>query len=207
MYINLLELIVIRHGQSTADIEKRYEGRADFELTDLGRAQAYKAAKWIYEKFNIDLIISSPLKRAAETAEIIGREIGKVVKYDDGLMEWNNGILQGLFIEEAEKKYPMPKGGRKYYERIEKGESAIEFRARAEAFLAKLIDKYNVEGKDKRILIVSHGGMISMLFRSFLDLPINCKVGAASTDTGIHIWRIFDNRRIIIKINSQEHLL
>jgi len=164
----LIELVIIRHGQSIADIEGRHEGRADFALTELGEEQAKKAAIWLKDNFTFDLIISSPLKRASQTAEIISEEVNVKVTYDDALMEWNNGVLAGLLIEEANTKYPMPKGGRKYYHRIENGESMIEFRARAERFLSELLDSLNKYGESKRVLIVAHGGSISMLFQSLL---------------------------------------
>ncbi len=77
----MLELIIVRHGQSVADIERRYEGRADFPLTDLGREQATKLASWLNQKYPPNFILSSPLKRTSETAEIISSEVNIEVKY------------------------------------------------------------------------------------------------------------------------------
>lgn len=103
-----MEILLVRHGQSVADIEKRHEGRADYELTDLGVRQANALAAWISENYSIDQIISSPLKRAAKTAMLIGKAIGNEPVYEQQLMEWDNGLLAGLLREEATQRYPMP---------------------------------------------------------------------------------------------------
>ncbi|QAA30931.1 histidine phosphatase family protein [Clostridium manihotivorum] len=203
----MIDLVVVRHGQSGADLENKHEGRADFQLTTLGVQQAEKAAKWLKDKITFDYIFSSPLKRASVTAEIIAQRFNIKVLYDDLLMEYNNGVLAGLDREDAERLYPLPKGGRKYYDRIEAGESAIELRARAEEFLARLIDALSETQEDKRVLIVAHGGIINMLFNSFLNLPISSNVIVNTGDTGIHFWRIRGKERIILKSNIQEHLL
>jgi len=202
----MLEILIVRHGQSVADIEERHEGRADFPLTELGREQAAKVASWIAEKYPPEIMLSSTLRRASETAEAIAKKIGINVLYDEDLMEMNNGVLAGLLRKEAAEKYPIPEGGRKDHEAIEGGESMIEFRARAERFWSKFINRYYEEGVDKRICIVSHGGMINMLFRSFLNLPISADVWIGTGDTGVSIWRVKGDTRAVVFSNYQEHL-
>ena len=202
-----MEILVVRHGQSVADLEDRHEGRADFELTELGCRQARNAAKWIKEHYEIDILLSSPLKRAAKTAEFISEEIGVDIIFDDELMEWNNGLLAGLLRSEAKEKFPLPEGGRKPHDEFAESESYINFRARAEMFWSKFIDKYGKEESNIRVCIVSHGGMINMLFRSFLMLPVNTDSYISTGDTGIHLWKVIGSDRRIIFLNKQEHLL
>ncbi|CAK7079088.1 histidine phosphatase family protein [uncultured Tissierella sp.] len=202
-----MEILVVRHGQSVADLEDRHEGRADFELTELGCRQAKCAGKWIKDHYEIDIILSSPLKRAAKTAEFISEETGIDIIFDDELMEWNNGLLAGLYRSEANEKFPMPKGGRKPHDEFAQSESYINFRARAEMFWSKFIHKYEKEENKTRICIVSHGGMINMLFRSFMMLPVNTDSYISTGDTGIHLWKVSGNERRIIFLNKQEHLL
>lgn len=202
----MLELIIARHGQSVADIEGRMEGRADFSLTNLGKEQGEKLAYWLKEKISFDYIIASPLKRTIETAEIISRICSKEVINDERIMEWNNGLLAGLHKSEANEKYPLPKGGKKYFQRLYEGESAIDFRARTEEFLAELIDKYAGDMEDRRILIITHGGTINMIIQSFLNMPIKNNIGICSGDTGIHILRVNGKDRIIVSLNGMEHL-
>ncbi|WLR42329.1 histidine phosphatase family protein [Bacillus carboniphilus] len=132
-----MEILIIRHGQSEADLLNVHEGRADFSLTDLGRNQAINLAKYLKEYGGFDAIWTSTLRRAAETAEIISKYINCSINYDDNLIERNNGILAGKPITNENKNshYNM-----KPFECIQEGETDIEFRARAEAILLRILD-------------------------------------------------------------------
>lgn len=202
-----MEILVVRHGQSVADIEDRYEGRADFELTELGLKQAESVSYWIKDNYKIDIIYSSPLKRASKTAELIGKETNSKIIFDEALMEWDNGLLAGLYKKDANEKYPLPKGGRKPHHELAEAESEINFRARAEMFWSKLLEKYEDEQNNTRICIVSHGGMINMLFRSFMKFPVISDSWISTGDTGVHLWKMNGHERGIIFLNNQEHLL
>ncbi len=69
----------LRHGESVGNAESRWQGQADFPLTDRGRSQAQALAdRWKREKMKFDYVISSPLSRARETAEIIASKLGHV---------------------------------------------------------------------------------------------------------------------------------
>lgn len=202
-----MEILVARHGQSIADIEDRPEGRADFELTELGCKQAKCLSEWIKVNYKVDVILSSSLKRAAKTAKYISDETGASIIFDNSLMEWDNGLLAGLERLEANEKFPMPEGGRRPHDEFAQSESYINFRARAEMFWSNLIHKYEKGEGKLRICIVSHGGMINMLFRSFMMLPVNTDSWISTGDTGVHLWKVAGNERGIIFLNKQEHLL
>ena len=66
-----MKLLIVRHGESEADILKVCEGWADFSLTERGNKQALKTGKWIVDHYNIDKIYTSTLKRARETAHYL----------------------------------------------------------------------------------------------------------------------------------------
>ncbi|NGZ75650.1 histidine phosphatase family protein [Saccharibacillus alkalitolerans] len=202
----MIELLVVRHGESQADLEDRHEGRADFELTPLGERQAGLAAAWIAKRYRPHEILASPLKRAARTAEAIAQECSLAVDYDPNLMEWDNGLLAGLKREEGRVLYPLPPGGRQPHDTFGETESEIEFRARAEAFLSKLLFAHQGRSDLHRICIVSHGGMINMLFHSLMNLPFRTEMSLATGDTGVHLWRIDGSRKRIVFTNAQEHL-
>ena len=78
-----MDLFIIRHGQSEADILNVMEGRANFNLTPLGYKQAELMAEWLTSNYHIDKIYSSPLKRAIQTAETINKRINTGIIYDD----------------------------------------------------------------------------------------------------------------------------
>ena len=197
-----MNLLVIRHGQSEADILNVNEGRADFSLTALGETQAKLMAEWVSQKYSINKIFASPLKRASQTAKILSERMGIDIVYDDDLMEFQNGLIAGMPFDEAQKKYPKPEI-RYPHTLVYKMESDIQFRMRAETALSKIINENPV---DTFNVIVSHGGMINMLFRSFLELPTNANISISSGDTGIHHWKIDGINRRIVYINGQTHL-
>ncbi|NBG88142.1 histidine phosphatase family protein [Isachenkonia alkalipeptolytica] len=198
-----MKLIIIRHGESEADILKVHEGRADFSLTNKEKQQAKLLSKWIASNEEFDVILSSPLKRAKETAAFIRDETGKRIVLVEDLMEWDNGLLAGLPREEAERKYPLPKDGRKPHHTNANTESMINFRARAETFLSRLKEEYP---KDAEICMVSHGGMINMLYRSLLNLPMMTEHSISCGDTSIHKFMLSDGKCHIEYINRLGHL-
>lgn len=203
----MLEIVVVRHGQSQADLENRFEGRADFPLTELGIKQAKCLAQWIYSHYKPERIITSPLQRAKSTAKIISDYCKVELVEDPLLMEWDNGLLAGLTREEGNRLFPLPAKGRRPYDTFANSESYIAFRARIEHFWSKFIDTYDNESQFRRICIVTHGGMINMLFRVFLNLPMNTEVTLRTGDTGIHLWQVDGQKRSVIFSNKQEHLL
>jgi 2,3-bisphosphoglycerate-dependent phosphoglycerate mutase len=197
-----MDILLIRHGQSEADILNVHEGRADFSLTELGIKQTKLMAQRVKEEFPPEFIWCSTLKRAHQTADILQHEIGCPLQSHTDLMEFNNGVLAGLPFREAKKKYPEPPEGRKPHVRIEGGESDIEFRARAESIFSYILSN----SEYKRIAIVAHGGMISKLLQSFLKLPLSNDYGFYTGDTGIHLLNIGSQRRIVKFLNSTEHI-
>ena len=197
-----MELLVIRHGQSEADILNVIEGRADYSLTELGYRQAELMADWVANYIIIDKIISSSLKRAKQTAEKLAAIANAPVEYDDYLMEWNNGLIAGLSHIEANEKYPPPVKRFPHTTMYEQ-ESYIEFRARAETVLSRILNEHQ---PDSKIAIISHGGMINRLFQSFLCLPVNTNVSINSGDTCVHHWRVSENARLVVFSNSLMHI-
>jgi len=198
-----MELLVIRHGQSVADIEGRHEGSADFPLTELGRRQAQAAAEWIAAHYPPDAIVASPLCRAAETARCIAGSIALPVALDDALREKANGVYAGLTFEDARQRYPRPKSGWKDHEAPPGGESRIAFHARVRGYWSRLLA---AEPPPRRLAIVTHGGVIQMLLLCFLGLPLDSPVRIGTLDTGIHLWRIDQAERRLLLVNVQTHL-
>lgn len=123
--------------------------------------------------------------------------------YADALMEMNNGIYAGLTFEEAKDRYPRPESGWKAHEAPPEGESRIEFRCRIETFWSRL---HLTLEPEQRIAVVAHGGVIQMLFQSFLRLPTNADVWLRTGDTGMHLWGMSGNERRVLFANRQEHL-
>ncbi|AZU60028.1 histidine phosphatase family protein [Neobacillus mesonae] len=198
-----MELLIIRHGQSEADLLGVHEGRADFPLTELGKEQAKRMAEYVAIHYPPDIILSSPLKRAQSTAFILQKTVGCELVEDPNLMEFNNGVLAGLSREVAAAKYPLPTNGRPAHIPIQDGESELDFRFRAERVFHKII--YNYREFD-RVAVVSHGGLISNLLKAFLRQSPTNEFAFATGDTGFHLIEIKNERRIVKFLNNQEHL-
>ena len=157
-------LLVIRHGESEADILDVHEGRADFELTQKGHRQAAAMAKYVAGNFQLIRIYSSTLKRAAQTAKHLSDETGTAVEYEPDLMEFNNGLLAGLSREEADRLYP-PVENLPVDQAVYGQESKVAFRGRAVKVLQRVLSE---NGSESVIAIVTHGGMVNQLYGALL---------------------------------------
>ncbi|MBQ2847261.1 MAG: histidine phosphatase family protein [Clostridia bacterium] len=196
-----MKLLVIRHGESEADLLDVHEGRADFALTERGHRQAEAMANYVADNYNISKIYASTLTRAKQTAQHLSDKTGIPVVFDENLMEFNNGLLAGLPRAVVIEKYPeipdLPIDKAVYGQ-----ESQVEFRQRAENALSRII---NESENDETVAVVSHGGMINQLYRSFFNMPVDCICFFNTADTGIHIWSLTDKERRVIKANYDEH--
>lgn len=195
-------LLVIRHGESEADLLDVHEGRADFELTERGHEQAIAMAKYVAENYRLTRIYSSTLKRAAQTARHLSDETGIAIEFDQDLMEFNNGLLAGLSHEDADRLYPyvenLPIDQAVYGQ-----ESKVEFRNRAVNVLQKALLE---NGPESVVAIVTHGGMVNQLYGALLHMPIGENCFFCTSDTGIHIWKITERGSYIVKANTDGHI-
>ncbi len=101
----MTQLILIRHGQTQWNHEGRWQGQADPSLNAFGRAQAQRTALEL-RSAGLNRLYSSDLRRALETATIIGAELGLAVHADARLREINLGRWQGMLSADIEAAYP-----------------------------------------------------------------------------------------------------
>lgn len=99
-----MRLILVRHGATDWNQQRRVQGQSDHALSEAGRKEAEAAALALKEE-KIEAIYSSPLKRAVETAQAINRFHQLAIKIEDGLKELNIGDLDGLMAEEIRSRY------------------------------------------------------------------------------------------------------
>jgi broad specificity phosphatase PhoE/ribonuclease HI len=96
--------LLLRHGQTELSVERRYSGRGNPALTELGRRQADAAAAYLAERGGIDAVISSPLQRAYDTAAAAAKTLGLGVTVDEDLIETDFGDWEGLTFGEAAQR-------------------------------------------------------------------------------------------------------
>ncbi|KUI23147.1 acid phosphatase [Mycobacterium sp. IS-1496] len=98
--------LLLRHGQTELSVERRYSGRGNPALTELGRRQADAAAAYLAARGGIDAVVSSPLQRAHDTATAAAKTLGLDVTVDEDLIETDFGAWEGLTFGEASQRDP-----------------------------------------------------------------------------------------------------
>ena len=159
--------LLLRHGQTELSVQRRYSGRGNPALTDLGRRQADAAAQYLADKGGIAAVISSPLQRAYDTATAAAKSLGLDVIVDDDLIETDFGAWEGLTFGEAAQRDPelhttwlrdtsqAPPGGESF--------DAVAHRVRRAR--NRIIAEYG----DATVLVVSHVTPIKTVLRLALD--------------------------------------
>ncbi|MGN1187309.1 MAG: histidine phosphatase family protein [Lachnospiraceae bacterium] len=199
-----MKLLVIRHGESEADLMDVHEGRADFELTERGHRQAEAMSRFVKENYEISAIYCSPLKRAFQTAAHLSEATGVQLTPDDMLMEFNNGLIAGMERSVARERYPYVEN-LPVHASVYEQESMLEFRFRADFMLSKIISDTVFTASDATVAVVTHGGMINQLYRSFLRLPVESDIFFYTGDTGIHSWLVDGKTRGVLMANYTGH--
>lgn len=154
-------LLVLRHGQSEWNAARRWQGQADIDLTETGRAQARTAAERLANGFaaRFSAVISSDLKRARDTATIIASVTGlELLAADPRLRETHVGEWQGLTHDEIERDWPGYLDTHRRPPGFETDDSILE---RVSASFADLAARF----ADGSVLVVSHAGIVRVLRR------------------------------------------
>jgi probable phosphoglycerate mutase len=162
------KLYLLRHGQTELSVDRRYSGRGNPRLTEVGRQQAAAAARRLAKVDDIAAVVTSPLGRAQETAASVGTALGLAPVVVDGLIETDFGAWEGLTFAEAAERDPevhrrwlgdtavAPPGG----------ESFDEVQRRIRRARNDLIAEYS----GRSIVVVSHVTPIKTLLRMALDV-------------------------------------
>ena len=103
----MTKFVIVRHGQSVANLEERYAGCYNALLTPLGKKQAELLTEYILKTYRVDAVYSSPLSRAIETVEKIASRSGVALNVCEGLREIDGGKWEGLSLREIAENYPQ----------------------------------------------------------------------------------------------------
>ena len=159
-------ITLLRHGESTGNAQGVYQGRAEYDLSAKGQAQAHAlAARWQEEGNTFSQIISSPQSRALQTAQIISDILAAPLVLDDRWKEIDNGVLAGLALEEVSKKHPFPDFMTPYSPIGDAGESNWDLYLRAGEAVQELIKR-----PAGNYLVVSHGGFLNRVLYVILGI-------------------------------------
>jgi broad specificity phosphatase PhoE len=187
----MTELLLVRHGETDWNRDRRFQGHANPPLNATGRAQAHALAAELAGE-GIELVYTSDLVRARETAEIVAARFDADVLLLRELREIDVGEWEGLTWPEIEERYP--EGARSWRERgygWESGESYEQLGERVVAALTRIA----ADHPEERVLVVGHGGTIraTRAFIEGLSVPEsrarsraigNCEVFRVVTEDG-----------------------
>jgi probable phosphoglycerate mutase len=169
-------IVLVRHGETDWNRERRFQGHADPPLNDAGRAQARVLARTLAAE-PFEHAYSSPLRRALETAEILATGRAVAVEPEQSLLEVDVGSWSGLTVAEVEARFPV--GHRRWLETRsgwEDGETHEELGRRVLSGLAALAERHPAG----HLLAVTHGGPIRCVAAALRGLPFE----AARHDVG-----------------------
>ncbi|WP_344322999.1 histidine phosphatase family protein [Streptomyces macrosporus] len=161
-------IVLWRHGQTAWNLERRFQGTTDIELTEAGVAQARRAARQL-AALGPDAIIASDLKRAVDTAAELAAVTGLEVTYDEGLRETYAGVWQGLTHEEIMERHGEEYAAWKRGEPVRRGGGELETEVADRA--APVVERSAEKLPDGGVLVVvSHGGTIRTTIGRLLGL-------------------------------------
>lgn len=195
-----MKVYFVRHGK---DDENYRGGWSDLPITSEGEEQVKKLAKFLKdneEKFKIEKIISSDLKRTRQTAEIINEQLHVPLECTPVLREMNNGEIAGMANADVERKYPGL-----YYntlnlnERYPGGESPIEFHDRIVRDFNKIIDENKALSN---IMIVTHSGVINIIYRYINKMEWSNKIKSIKVGNASIYSLVIDNDKKYFELEN-----
>jgi probable phosphoglycerate mutase len=163
------QVLLLRHGSTVHSHDGRFSGRNDLPLDDAGRREAGAIAEHIARLGPIDAVVSSPLRRARETAQVLVDRVGGTVEIHDDLIETEFGEWEGLTIDEAHMKSPelLAEWLRRSDVPPPNGESFEQVEERA----VRARDDILTNRRGQRVVLVSHVTPIKILLRLALGAP------------------------------------
>ncbi len=198
------KIYLIRHGETEWNVSRKIQGHKDIPLTDTGIKQANLIADRLMSE-DIDIIYSSDLKRAYDTAKIIGDKIGLEPNPRKEFREINFGIWEGLYndkigLEYGEEIYLWRKEPEKL--KIEGGETLKEVQLRAMRELESIMNM----NQDKNILIVSHGVTIKTMILGILDMNLFYFKNLTIDNVSLTIIEFREYNKVLKVLNDTSHL-
>jgi probable phosphoglycerate mutase len=198
------QIIIVRHGQTQWNTRKIRQGHLDSELTDKGVAQARALGQRLARE-SFTALYSSDLGRALHTARMIAAMTGHEIVTDERLRERHLGVFQGLSGDEIKDKHPEEYRlhrtlGPEYV--IPGGESVRQQVARN----VDCLDEIALKHPGEKVVVVTHGGVVSGLFRHALDIPLDAPRRFEFVNAGLNVFAYEDGHWILRTWGDVSHL-
>jgi probable phosphoglycerate mutase len=203
----MMQLLLIRHAQSTWNAQGRIQGWADPPLSETGLDQARKLAqRLVADGHAVAAIYSSPLLRAWQTAEQLGQALGLSVQTDDRLKENDVGQLTGLTGPEVEQRFPEWMAARRAsleWVQPPEGEGRDHLASRAVAVMSDIVARH----AGQTVAVVSHGGTLGVYLAHLLEMPIHRSLPFQFDNTSLSVVKVGEHRIRLLKLNDTAHLM
>ena len=197
------EIILIRHGETEWNSQKRMQGHSNSDLSEVGRGQIQELGE-LMKNVSFDHIYSSDSLRARQTAEAITQYSGHTLQFDQRIREKNLGVFEGLTSTEAKERHPevyrlFKTAGANYV--IDEGESTQQLLERALEF----IEEIRLRHPQERVVMVTHGGVVRVLMKHALGLSIDAPTRFIIKNTGI-FGLIWNENWLVTQMGGVYHL-
>jgi probable phosphoglycerate mutase len=200
----MTELILIRHGETDWNRELRFQGQIDVPLNAAGHAQAQRVAAQLASE-PVQHLVCSDLLRTRQTALPAALSLGMLAVNDQALREQNFGVVDGMRAQDIQTQYPQAWRDWTAFDAdfaFEGGESTRDFHGRVMAALRHLADTRH----GQRLLVVTHGGVLDMVYRTALDLSLSGPRQSVIPNGAINRVRVIGARMEIVSWAETSHL-
>ncbi len=166
----MVNFIIVRHGYSIGNKEKRFSGQMDVPLDNIGYSQANSTAKYILDNFKVDSVYASDLSRAYETVKPISDKLNLPLHKCKELREVDVGLWQGKLIEDVKREFPE---SFEFYRenpgisKFDGGESYVDVMIRGKNAFEKIAN----DNDGKTVVVGTHGGVIRTLRAAWNHIP------------------------------------
>ena len=204
----MTEIFLIRHGETAWNAERRLQGHLDIPLNKEGERQAAALAQALSGEA-VDMIISSDLSRAASTARAVAERHGLPLHTDASLRERCFGAFEGLLYDELEAHFPdayaqwkVRDPHARYPDGERRAETFAEFAQRAVEAVSRIAEMH----RGKRIVIVSHGGVLDAVYRAAHGMDITAPRTFDVLNASINHIRWDGERLEVLRWSDNTHL-
>ncbi len=200
----MTRIILVRHGETTWNVEGRYQGQIDTPLSEKGLEQGRRAANALKD-VHIDACVSSPLSRAFQTCSFAAEMHGLPVVTDERLLEIAHGEWEGTFADDIERNYPEE--FRLWHTNPDKvqmpgGENLEDVRRRVRAALDDIAARY--EGKT--VLVAAHDAVNKVAVCDVMGLPMSSFWQVKQDNACINVLECEGGVWRLVLLNSTVHL-
>lgn len=200
----MTELILIRHGETDWNVQGRFQGQIDVPLNAFGERQAARLAERMAGE-RVDIFYCSDLLRTRQTAAPAALRLNLQALPDAGLREQHFGLLEGLSFDEVKARHPNELRAWLRHDpdyALPEGESVRSFHARVLAALNALAARH----AGQRLAVVTHGGVLDMVYRSVNALPLHGPRTCPIPNAGLNRLRVHDGQLQIIDWADDAHV-